>query len=106
MPNASALPQSDGKIVAAGYANNGTNYDFAAVRFHSDGSLDTKFDGDGIVMTAISAEDDVVERPRAGDGKIRRQATRAPSTADFALVRYNPNGSLDANFDDGSAGMN
>ena len=30
--NAIAI-QSDGKIVAAGYVNNGANYDFAVVRY-------------------------------------------------------------------------
>jgi large repetitive protein len=98
--------QSDGKIVVAGYASNGTNDDFAAVRFHSDGSLDTGFDGDGIVMTAISAGDDVGRSVLVqGDGKIVMAGYAGPlSTADFALVRYNPNGSLDANFDaDGKA---
>ena len=40
--------QSDGKIVVAGYSHNGTNRDFAVVRYNADGSLD---DGSG---TSIS----------------------------------------------------
>ena len=47
--------QSDGKIVAAGYSNNGSNYDFALVRYNTDGSLDTSFDSDGKVTTAIGS---------------------------------------------------
>ena len=35
--------QSDGKIVAAGYSNNGSNDDFALVRYNTDGSLDASF---------------------------------------------------------------
>ena len=45
--------QPDGKIIVAGYANNGANDDFAAARYNTDGSLDTTFDGDGRVTTAI-----------------------------------------------------
>ena len=47
--------QSDGKIVAAGYSNNGSNGDFALVRYNTDGSLDTNFDSDGKVTTAIGS---------------------------------------------------
>jgi uncharacterized delta-60 repeat protein len=45
--------QADGKIVAAGYAWNGTYDDFAIARYNADGSLDTSFDGDGILTTDI-----------------------------------------------------
>ena len=31
--------QSDGKIVVAGYSHNGTNYDFAVVRYNSNETL-------------------------------------------------------------------
>ena len=47
--------QSDGKIVAAGYSDNGSNDDFALVRYNTDGSLDASFDGDGKVTTAIGS---------------------------------------------------
>ncbi|MCG3117200.1 MAG: hypothetical protein LLH30_16140, partial [Candidatus Manganitrophus sp. SA1] len=45
--------QSDGKIVVAGYANNGPSGQnhFNLVRYNTDGSLDTTFDTDGIVTT-------------------------------------------------------
>jgi uncharacterized delta-60 repeat protein len=39
--------QSDGKIVAAGSSNNGSNYDFSFVRWNSDGSVDTTFGTNG-----------------------------------------------------------
>ena len=38
--------QSDGKIVLAGESNNGSNKDFALVRYNTDGSLDTSFDSE------------------------------------------------------------
>ena len=46
--------QPDGKIVVAGYSDNGANYDFALARYNSDGWLDTSFGGgDGMVTTPI-----------------------------------------------------
>jgi len=97
--------QPDGKIIAAGYAFNGTNNDFALVRYHANGSLDTSFGGDGLVMTDFSVEDEahgVVVQP---DGKIIAAGYTHGilSDADFALVRYNTDGSLDAGF--GSNGL-
>ena len=49
--------QSDGKIVAAGYSSTVVN-DFALVRYNTDGSLDTSFDSDGKVTTAIGSGND------------------------------------------------
>ena len=40
----SVTVQPDGKILVAGQSYNGTNNDFALVRYNSDGSLDTSFD--------------------------------------------------------------
>ena len=44
---------SDGKIVVAGYAGNGADIDFALARYNTNGSLDTSFDGDGKLITAV-----------------------------------------------------
>ena len=54
--NAVAL-QSDGRIVAAGEggAHGSPNHDFALARLTPAGSLDTSFDGDGIVLTDLPA---------------------------------------------------
>jgi hypothetical protein len=46
--------RGDGKIVVAGLAGNGSNYDFALARYNADGILDTSFDGDGLVITSIT----------------------------------------------------
>lgn len=43
--------QSDGKIIVASTAFNNENKDFALVRYNSDGSLDSAFGTDGIVIT-------------------------------------------------------
>jgi uncharacterized delta-60 repeat protein len=93
--------QSDGKIVAAGYSFNGSNFDFAVVRYNTDGSLDTTFDTDGKVTTAVGLSDDVAYSVvLQSDGKIVAAGySDNGSNYDFAVVRYNTNGSLDTTFD-------
>ena len=68
------------------------------VRYNSDGSLDTSFDTDGIATTAIGTNSDDAGRAVAvqSDGKIIVAGT---SDRDFAVVRYNSDGSLDTSFD-------
>ena len=89
--------QADGKIVVAGSSAG----DFLLLRYNSDGSLDTMFDGDGMLTTSIGAFDDqarsLVVQP---DGKIL-VAGRSWNglNYDFALARYNANGSPDTTFD-------
>jgi len=89
--------QSDGKIVVAGYSFNGSNNDFAVARYNPDGSLDTSFDGDGIVTTPIGSGDDFATSVAIqSDGKI---VVAGEADNEFAVVRYNPNGTLDNTFD-------
>ena len=49
----SVAVQPDGKIVVAGYAEVGGVDQFALVRYNSDGSLDTGFNTNGRVTTAV-----------------------------------------------------
>ncbi len=97
--------QPDGKIVAAGHAQAGPNFDFAVVRYNADGSLDTTFDGDGKVTTPVLSLDDVAHAVAIqADGKIVAAGTAYSPGSNFAVVRYNANGSLDSTFDgDGKA---
>jgi len=44
-----AALQSDGKIVVAGTSSRYPQFDMAVARYNPDGSLDTTFDGDGMV---------------------------------------------------------
>jgi uncharacterized delta-60 repeat protein len=93
--------QADGKILAVGSKNIGINNDDVAVlRYNTDGTLDPTFDTDGIVTTRLGNGNDfaasVVIRP---DGKIIVGGTTYNgSNMDFALLRYNTNGSLDTSF--------
>ena len=84
--------QTDGKLVVAGTSNN----DFAVARYNSDGSLDTSFDGDGKVFTDFGNSDRGNAVAIQPDGKIVVAGT---SGVDFALARYNSDGSLDTSFD-------
>jgi uncharacterized delta-60 repeat protein len=99
--------QPDGKIVLAGYARvggAGGQYDFAIVRYNVDGTLDTSFGTSGKVVTAVGPADDwgnaMLIQP---DGKILLAGATMQATNDFAMVRYNPNGTLDASF--GASGI-
>ena len=92
--------QTDGKIVVAGSTYNGSNYDIAVVRYNSDGSLDTSFDSDGKVTTALNGDDWGEKVAIQTDGKIVVSgATKGGGFYDFAVVRYNSDGSLDTSFD-------
>jgi len=50
--------QDDGKIVVAGYANNGVDYDFVALRYREAGSPDPTFSGDGLQLIDFGSGDD------------------------------------------------
>ena len=93
--------QSDGKIVVVGYSHNGTDNDFAVVRYNTDGSLDTSFDTDGKVTTDFGGGADVGNAVAIqSDGKIVVAGmSNSPATMDFAIARYNSDGSLDTTFD-------
>ena len=98
---AHAIVQKDGKTIVAGTSFNGSNDDFALVRYNADGSLDTTFDGDGKVTTPIGSGDDrAYALALQSDGKLVVAGTSSNgSNDDFALVRYNADGSLDTTFD-------
>ncbi len=88
--------QSDGKIVVAGYSVIGSQEDFALVRYNVDGSLDTSFGTGGKVTTGISYHDYAYSVALQSDGKI---VVAGRAGGDFAVVRYNTDGSLDTSFD-------
>ncbi|MFA6470066.1 MAG: LamG-like jellyroll fold domain-containing protein [Bacteroidota bacterium] len=93
--------QSDGKIVVAGYSENGVDKDFAVVRYNSNGTLDATFNDSGKVTTSINTGDDEVRGVALqSDGKIVVAGyTYNGANEDFAVVRYNSDGTLDTSFD-------
>jgi uncharacterized delta-60 repeat protein len=98
--------QNDGKIVLAGNTFNGIDNDFALVRYNADGTLDNAFDSDGKTTTDFGgATEDGYAICIQSDGKIILAGeNNIGGSADFTLVRYNNNGTVDTNFDtDGKA---
>jgi uncharacterized delta-60 repeat protein len=102
-----AALQPDGKIIAAGIAEAGARgADLALARYHPDGSLDSSFGASGRVLTDFNSTHEtalgLVLQP---DGKIvvagytRPFGPIASNPSDFAIARYNPDGTLDGSFD-------
>src|SRR5438094_2059682 len=99
--------QPDGKILTAGSViHNNFVVAFVTARFNTDGSLDQTFGNNGSVQTtfgdAAAEGNDVVLQT---DGKIIvvgfSGAGSYSSLNNFALVRFNPDGSLDQTFGSG-----
>jgi len=84
--------QADGKLVAAGYSYDGSQYEFALARYNTDGSLDTTFNTTGIVTTAIGTSDDAAYALAIqADGKLVAAGyTDTGTQYEFALARYFP----------------
>ncbi len=100
--------QADGKIMVAGFASRPLAYtstsDFALARYDTSGNLDATFGSGGKVTTdfgsttawakanslALQIDGKIVLAGSAYGGRTQR--------SDFALTRYNPNGSLDSTF--------
>ncbi len=90
--------QTDGKVVVAGYAWNGSNNDFAMARYNTDGSLDNTFSSDGKQTTSFGANDYANSVVIQNDGKIVAAGYTISDNSSFALARYNTDGSLDNTF--------
>jgi uncharacterized delta-60 repeat protein len=91
--------QPDGKVIIAGRTTTGSN--FGMVRYNIDGSLDTSFGTNGLVTTSVGASSSYIHSIELlPDGRILAGGTASNGTdADFALARYNTDGSLDTSFD-------
>jgi uncharacterized delta-60 repeat protein len=107
------LVQSDGKIVAAGWAQLGVktpNNDFLVARYNANGTLDTSFGSGGRASTDFGGDNDRAYGAALQPGTngkivtggvatiITGHGTKTTSTTDFAVARYNANGTLDTSF--------
>src|SRR6185295_9734172 len=95
--------QPDGMLIAGGQAtNNFGNGMLALARYNLDGSLDVSFNGNGRVTTDLTAGQDLIGAVALqSDGRVvvASQANRGALGTDFALERYNCDGTLDTTFD-------
>jgi uncharacterized delta-60 repeat protein len=99
--NAAAIDPS-GRIVATGYSHNGSDRDFALVRYFQTLGIDTSFDEDGRLTTDFGGNDEAKAVAVQTDGKIVVVGqTTAGGGAALIIARYNDNGSLDASFGTG-----
>lgn len=95
-PNALAI-QSDGKIVVAGTRLN----DFAVVRVNADGTSDTTFSDDGLATADFNGgQDAALALALRPNGKVIVVGSTAPDfdARDFAIARFNSDGTLDLSF--------
>jgi uncharacterized delta-60 repeat protein len=98
--------QPDGKIVLGGYAFSSIGdslYDFALARYTSNGSLDASFGDGGKVVTDFAKGIDILYALAVQeDGKILAagfaESGERSVSRDFAVARYNADGSLDSSF--------
>src|SRR5207245_5340246 len=75
---------------------------FALARYNADGTLDPSFGGGGRVLTNFAGRDEASALALQSDGKIVVAGfSGAGGRQDFAVARYNPDGSLDPSFGSG-----
>lgn len=89
--------QKDGKIVAVGAEVVGALARFVVVRLNADGSRDSSFGSDGVAKADVAPGRASVAYAVAiqKDGKLVAAGTAGD---DFAVVRFNPDGTLDPTF--------
>ncbi|HZT59119.1 MAG TPA: hypothetical protein VFA21_10875 [Pyrinomonadaceae bacterium] len=99
----SVYVRPDGFIVAGGFARfSASGDDFAVARYTPNGSPDTTFNGTGKLTMRVSNDDErIYAIAREFDGKIvaagfATTANSKPARHDFAVARFNADGSLDS----------
>lgn len=93
--------QPDGNILVAGsWWLTYDDIDFVVARYTANGSLDPTFSGDGVATTDFAGDAEAHALALQSDGNViaAGRACCLPTGTDFALARYNPDGSLDASF--------
>jgi uncharacterized delta-60 repeat protein len=95
--------QANGKIVVAGGLEDGARILHSSVaRYRADGSLDTSFGTNGVVVTPFRSGPDCWDMANAvavqADGKIVTAGVSYCARALFAMARYDPDGTLDPSF--------
>jgi len=91
---------SDGKIIIGGQASFNGKGQFLVARYTTTGTLDNTYGNNGIVTTDFNSSNAMVSSlALQADGKlIAAGVVNGPSGGDFALARYNADGSKDLSF--------
>lgn len=95
--------QNDGKIVLAGYSDDGTNKNAALIRLNSDGSLDTTFGTSGVVLTDFIANRyDEIKTVKihtlSGNIIVGGTSSLTSTNSQAVIARYTSTGLLDTTF--------
>jgi len=107
VPNAVAFDSVNNKLYVGGYQDtNGTGIDALILRYNANGSLDSTWDGDGKVIYNYSSGEFTDVKALAWDSannKLYAAARLGTNVTDFAVFRFNSDGSLDTTW--GSTGV-
>jgi len=89
--------QLDGKIMAYGFHGQGLNMDFMFVRFNPNGTLDSSFGNNGVLLFDVNSgsKDTGVAIAIQADGKI---VASGMSNQNVAVCRFKIDGTLDSSF--------
>lgn len=87
--------QDDGKIVLGARTFDNVSGNFALVRLNADGSFDSSFGTNGIVIASTGGNDVSASILIADDGKI---LLAGDSDESFSVAKFNSDGSLDTSF--------
>jgi uncharacterized delta-60 repeat protein len=94
--------QPDGKILTLGTVGSGAAQDTIIVRYNTNGSLDTGFGNNGIVIANLSPDtENANDLALQSDGKIivvGNIYSSVTQSIDFSVARFNQNGTLDPSF--------
>lgn len=93
--------QSDGKIILGGSTMTDISFDFAAVRLNNDGSIDNRFGNNGLATAGIDGGIFNFARSmqlQSDDKIIISGLVNYGDTSDFAMIRFDKNGTIDNTF--------
>ena len=93
--------QTNGKIVAGGQTSRGGINQFAMIRYDKDGTIDSSYGSQGLVITNFGGACNINSIALQTDNKVVAAGTfNNGSTTDFAIARYLKNGALDTTFNE------
>lgn len=95
--------QSDGKIILAGYSDDGSNKNAALLRLNTDGSIDTSFGTSGKVFTDfITGKADEIKTVKihslTGNIIVGGTSSTTSTASQAVIARYTSTGLLDTSF--------